>query len=467
MTTKKTASEMLESAMEYHLHGDPTTAVVQLQEAIFLKPDFAAAWNNRGCVLKQLGNNFDAVLNFDRAIAADPNEPNFHNNRGAAFADLGQYETAEQSYREAIRLKPTLAEAHLNLGNGLKASGRIDESLKAYREAVRLKPDYADGHLNLAFALLDAGQMEEGWKEFDWRWKSSQLPPRGLGIPEWNGEPLEGKSLLLYGEQGMGDALQFMRYAPIIKKKYGGRVYIEVRQPIARIARTMEGIDGVVVFGEQVPQVDYGCPMMTAPRILGTTLENVPADVPYVHADKNRQALFEKEYAKLPFRGFRVGVCWGGHNRTGNPGASAIDRRRSTTLASFAPLAQVPGISWVSLQKGEPEGQVTRPPPGMTILHCMDDCDDFYDTAALMSTLDLVISVDTSVIHLSGALGIPTWMLGRYDGCWRWMGARMDSPWYPSLTHYRQPSPGDWDSVMHTVANDLRKLVQSRKIRAA
>jgi len=221
------------------------------------------------------------------------------------------------------------------------------------------------------------------------------------------------------------------------------------------------------VFGEQVPQVDYGCPMMTAPRILGTTLENVPADVPYVHADKNRQALFEKEYAKLPFRGFRVGVCWGGHNRTGNPGASAIDRRRSTTLASFAPLAQVPGISWVSLQKGEPEGQVTRPPPGMTILHCMDDCDDFYDTAALMSTLDLVISVDTSVIHLSGALGIPTWMLGRYDGCWRWMGARMDSPWYPSLTHYRQPSPGDWDSVMHTVANDLRKLVQSRKIRAA
>jgi len=447
--------------MEYHLHGDPTTAVVHLQDAIFLKPDFAAAWNNRGCVLKQLGNNFDAVLNFDRAIAADPREPNFHNNRGAAMADLGQYELAERSYREAIRLKPTLAEAHLNLGNGLKASGKINDALTAYREAVRLKPDYADGHLNLAFALLDGGLMEEGWEEFEWRWKSTQLPPRGLGVPQWNGEELTGKSLLVYGEQGMGDALQFMRYAPIIKKKYGGKVYIEVRQPIARIARTMEGIDGVVVFGETVPEVDYGLPMMSAPRILKTTLDNVPAEIPYVHADKHRQAMFEKEYAKLPFQGLRVGVCWAGHNRTGNPGASAIDRRRSTTLASFAPLAAVPGISWVSLQKGEPESQVQRPPPGMTILHCMDDCDDFYDTAALMATLDLVITVDTSIVHLAGAMGKPVWMLSRFDGCWRWLGARRTSPWYPSLIQFRQPSPGDWGSVMNAVTTELIDFVKA------
>ena len=464
MTSKKTATDLLESAMIHHAGGNSPAGINQLQEAIFLDPRLAPAWNNRGCILKQLGNNFDAMLNFDRAIEIDPSAAEFHNNRGAALSDMGQFSQAEQAYRKAIELKPRGAESMVNLGNALKAVGRTQEALTVYRQATEVKPDYADGHLNYSFALLEAGKLEEGWKEFEWRWKCGQLPPRGLDIPEWQGDSLEGHALLLYAEQGMGDALHFMRYAPILKEKFGGKVYIEVRQTLARAAMSMGGFDGVIAFGEKIPAfIDRILPMMSAPRICGTTLDNIPAPVPYIHPDKHRASLFEKEYKKLPFQGVRVGICWAGHNREGNAGASAIDRRRSTTLASFAPLAQVPGISWVSLQKGDPENQVMRPPQGMTVLHCMDDCEDFYDTAALMDTLDLIITVDTSVVHLAGAVGKPVWMLGRYDGCWRWLGDRKDNPWYPTLTHFRQPAPGDWETLMHTVTNELRKFVAQRR----
>jgi tetratricopeptide (TPR) repeat protein len=464
LTSKKTATDLLESAMIQHAGGNSAAGIVQLQDVIFLDPKMAPAWNNRGCILKQLGNNFDAMLNFDKAIEIDPTAAEFHNNRGAALSDLGQFSQAEQAYREAIRLKPKGAESLVNLGNCLKAVGKTSEALESYKRATEVKPDYADGHLNYSFALLEAAKFDQGWSEFEWRWKCGQLPPRGLDISEWTGDSLEGHSLLLYAEQGMGDALHFMRYAPMIKERFGGKIYVEVRQTLARCARSMGGIDGVIAFGEKIPDyIDRMLPMMSAPRIFGTDLSNIPAAIPYIHHDEHRASLFEKEYKKLPFKGVRVGVCWAGHNREGNPGASAIDRRRSTTLASFAPLAQVPGISWVSLQKGDPENQVMRPPAGMTVLHCMEDCEDFYDTAALVSTLDLVITVDTSVVHLVGAMGKPVWMLGRYDGCWRWMGARKDSPWYPSLTHYRQPSPGDWESVFYTVADDLRKFVRARQ----
>ena len=460
-----TAEELYESAMNYLANGDRATAAVQLGEACLLKPDYSQAFNNRGNVLLQLGNCFDAVLNYDRAIAL-LDAPEYHNNRGAALAELGKWEDAEKSYHEAIRRKPKFEHAQTNLGNVLKLLDRIPEAREAYNSAIRSNPDYVDAHLNLSFVCLEQGDFAQGWREYEWRWKSGQLQPRGLDFPEWRGTKLQDdQGVLLYAEQGMGDALQFARYAPMVKKKYGGKVYVEVRAPLARLMRSLDGIDGVVTYGEALPPgLAFCAPLMTCPLIFGTEVGTVPFPDRYLKADPHRAAMFAPTVAQLP-PGLKVGLCWAGQRRAANPGAAAIDARRSTSLANFAPLA-VPGVSWVSLQKGPPADQVKQPPRGMTVLDCMDDCDDFYDTAALIENLDLVISVDTSVAHVAAAMGKPTWLLSRRDACWRWLGDRRDSPWYSSVTHYRQKKQGDWTGLAVEVAHDLRNLVQRQQIAA-
>jgi len=466
---KYSAEQMYESAMAHYNNGDKPTAILQMQEALALKPDYDQAWNNRGNFLLQVGNAFDAVLNYERAITIR-DAPEYHNNRGAALAELNRWPEAEMAYREATKRRPKFEHALTNLGNVLKLMDRVPEARKVYEEAIEANKDYVDAHLNLSFAALEQGDFTVGWREYEWRWKSNQLPPRGLPLPEWRGTNLQDQQgLILYAEQGMGDALQFSRYASLIKEKFGGRVYVEVRPALARIMRTLKNIDGVVPFGDAVPaDAQFCCPLMTCPLIFGTQVETIPATRQYLWADPHRVDSFTKEIAKLP-KNFLIGVCWAGENRLGNPGASAIDRRRSTTLAALSPLAVIPGISWVSLQKGPPSEQIKAPPRGMTILDCMDDCDDWYDTAALIQHLDMVISVDTSVAHLAAALGKPTWILSRKDACWRWMGDRRDSPWYPTVTHYRMKSQNDWEGLIGEVSADLREVVKAHhtNVRAA
>lgn len=433
------------------------TALLQKNDQIGL------AWNNRGLGLLNMGHPFDAVLNIDRAIALEPDTPEYHNNRGAALYDQEDADKALDAFKKALELRPVFPEALSNQGNVLKWKGKVLEAIESYRGAVAARPDYADAHLHLAFALLTAGLYEEGWKEFDWRWKVGQMPERGLPIPAWEGESLEGKTLLFYGEQGFGDVLNFIRYASVIKEKFGGRVLVEVRLPLARLAATTPGVDGVVVFGEDMPKdIDYALPMLSAPRICGTTVETIPWNGPYFKTHKYRVQLWRERLTRLP-PGLLVGVCWAGMSRASQPAAESVDRRRSTTLNSFAPLAQVPGVSWVSLQKGPPSEQVKAPPMNMTIGDWTDECDDFADTAALIECLDLVITVDTAVVHLAAALGKPTWLLSRWDGCWRWLGNRSDSPWYPSLRQFVQPGPNQWEPLMQHVAEHFREFVNLRK----
>lgn len=461
--TSYTPEELYESAMNYFKLGDRPTAVMHLQEAIMAKPDYHEAYNNRANILLQLGNNFDAVLNYDRAISMSPRTPEYHNNRGAALMELNAYDDAEKSYLHAIDLKPHFEQAQMNLGNVLKIKGRVDEARAAYERSIKANPDYIDAHLHLAFMALEVGDYATGWREFEYRWKSGQVPERGLPYPRWEGQPVDkDDGILLYAEQGLGDAIQFCRYAPLVKERYGCKVYVEVRAQLTRIVKTMKGIDGVITFAEQPPaDVKYCAPLMSCPLFLGTTVETIPSPQPYLFADKGRADWFDPSLAQLK-GGVRVGICWAGYNRAGNPGAAAIDRRRSMLLSQFAPLGLVSNISWVSLQKGPPSDQVKEPPKGMTILHCMEECDDFADTAALISKLDLVISVDTSVAHLAAAIGVPTWILSRHDACWRWFGSRRDSPWYAAVTHFRQKKPGDWDSLMLDVAIELRKFVKAK-----
>lgn len=467
-------SQKCDDAVALLQKGDSVGAVMAFQSILIQDPTCALAWNNRGLALMQLGHPFDGILNIERAIDLEPQSAEYHSNKGAALFNMDEMELALESYTKAISIRPKFPEALMNIGNLLRFNGRYSEAINYYQDSIAARPEYVEAHLGLSFSQLSSGDYLNGWKEFEWRWKTNQMVPRGLKIPEWNGEPLDGKTILIYGEQGFGDSLQFMRYAPFLKSRQSTSgaptVYVEVRAPLARIMKSLNwngyGVDGIYSFGEELPKgIDYAVAVMSLPRILGTTVDNIP-NKPYLTADKHRAAVWDDKLSHLP-PGLKVGICWAGMSRPGHPEAANIDKRRSTSLDTFAPVALVPGVSWVSLQKGPPSSQVNQPPRGMTIGDWTEELDDFYDTAALIDRLDLVISVDTAVVHLAAALGKPTWLLSRWDGCWRWLGQREDSPWYPSLRQFSQPAPGDWKSLMQTVAIELNRLVRQNSVRAA
>jgi hypothetical protein len=268
----------------------------------------------------------------------------------------------------------------------------------------------------------------------------------------------------VFSEQGLGDGIQFMRYAAMVKQRTGAKVILEVNFPLHRLAKkSFAGVDDVICMGEPMPHVDYAISMMSLPMILGTnTAPDIPWVGPYLKADITAQANWARRLTILPTNNLRVGLCWSGMSRENQPEAKAVDARRSVNLAQMAELAKVPGITWVSLQKGPPVEQAKTPPDGMTLGIFTHQLDDLYETAALIENLDLVITVDTAVAHLSAALGVPTWMLSRYDGCWRWgTNDQKTSPWYPDMRIFRQPTWGDWDGVMKDVAEELEELANA------
>lgn len=455
----KTVAQMMEEAMTLNVRGDMVGCVQGLQRVLLSDPNHAEAWNNRAGMLLKLGHPFDAIMNYEKAMAIAPEMAELYSNRGVAYVELGMLDKAMDDYKRAIELNSQHSETFMNVAIIHGKRHELPEAIEFYRKAIEANDKNSLAHFGLAVSLLESGEFIEGWREFEWRWNTDQMVPRGLHVPEWNGERTDNPSdvLLFYAEQGHGDALQFMRFAPQIKQKWGGQVWLEVRQPMTRLARTMEA-DGVIALGEKLPQGTVSClPMMSAPRVLGTTLKTIPVST-YLKADPYRVRMWRKKLAALP-PGMKVGICWAGGARPFQPIANAVNKKRSTTLAEFAPLA-VPGISFVSLQVGPENLQVRTPPVGMTIGDWSDEIDDFHDTAALIECLDLVISVDTSVVHLAGAMGKPVWLLSRYDNCWRWLNDRKDSPWYPSLTQFRQPSQGDWSGMMNEVREQLHNLIR-------
>ncbi|MEO8926922.1 MAG: tetratricopeptide repeat protein [Caulobacteraceae bacterium] len=436
--------------------GRAAEAEASYREAVRLAPHYRDALNNLSVLLSDQGRGEEAEGVLREAVRLGPDRPDALGNLGVVLTKLGRAAEAEPILGEALRLSPDDPDAHFNLAAAMHELRRLDEAEAGYRQAVRLRPDFADAHGNLAYALLLGGAFEEGWREHEWRWRTKNMQggERNLRAPPWKGETLAGRVLLLHAEQGLGDTLQFCRYAPLIE--VGARVVLEVQPALKRLMGSLGGVERVIARGETPPPFDLHCPLLSLPLAFGTTLGAIPAAIPYLAADPEDAARWRERLAALP--GLKVGLVWAGEPKLGYPDRAAVDHRRSIALAAMAPLGEVAGVSFVSLQKGAAAARAADPPPGLALADFTAELNDFADTAALVDGLDLVISVDTSVAHLAGAMGKRVWMLNRFDTCWRWLVGRDDSPWYPTLRQFRQSAPGDWASVMGAAREALRVL---------
>jgi Flp pilus assembly protein TadD len=428
------------------VRGRNEEAAASYREAIRLVPDFPEACNNLGVALHALRRGQEAIDVLRRALALRPDYAEAHNNLGNALREREDLEEAEACYRRAIRLNPVYAEAHHNLGNALKSRGHVAEALACYDRALAIRPDLVQVRLSRALAWLEIGDFRRGWPEFEWRLKHPLYAIPQVPHPRWDGRPLDGRSILLYADHGLGDAIQFIRYAPMVRD-LGGRVVVVCRAPVARLLATCDGVSLVVVEGSPIPDCDVHAPLMSLPGIFGTDAANVPGSVPYLSADPELVDAWAEELA-LP-EDLCIGIAW-----QGNPGYSR-DHLRSFRLERVEPVARRPGVRLYSLQKGSGSEQIAEVAGRFPVVDLGNRFEDLMDSAAVMSNLDLMIVSDTSLAHLAGALGVPVWVALPIEPDWRWMTGREDSPWYPTMRLFRQRRRGDWDEVFGRIAAAL------------
>lgn len=438
-------------------------ALDSCDRAIAINPNLAEAHNNRGMALQALGRRTEALSSFRQAITLSPNFARAHNNQGAVLQQLSRLDEALASFQRAVALDANLAEAHNNCGDLLRQLGREEDAIACFDRAIAANPGHAEAHWNKALALLATGDYARGWELYEWRWKQAKGKSIKRNLPQslWLGdEPIAGKTILLYAEQGMGDAIQFSRYAKPVAD-LGAHVVLEAPQALLQLFATLDGVTQLIKLGDPLPPFDYQCPLMSLPRAFRTHLATIPAPRAYLAADPVKTDWWRRKLGEQGKR--RVGLVWAGGFRPDQPETWDLNARRNIDLSELAPLKS-DRVEFYSLQKGEPaESDLARLEAtqwnGPTVIDFTSDLRDFSDTAALVANLDLVITVDTSIAHLVGALGRPVWILNRFDSCWRWLRGREDSPWYPTATIYRQDQPGDWRGVIEKVKSDLTRML--------
>ncbi len=443
--------------------GRLEAALASYERAIAINVDYAEAYYNRGNVLYKLHRPEAALASYDRAIALNAGHAEAHSNRAVALHEIGQFSAALAACNRAIELKPGYAEAYSNRGAVLHDLRQMEAAVASYDRAIAIDAGFAQAYVNRSMSSLLMGDFERGWPDYEWRWKNAQgssiRERRSFQQPLWLGrESIHGKTILLHSEQGLGDTIQFCRYAKSVAN-LGAAVILEVQTPLKSLLSSLEGIAHVAAPGDELPPFDFHCPMMSLPLALQTTLSTIPAHIPYLESSVSKRLEWKRRLGERA--GFRVGLVWSGGRRPRQPERWFIDDRRNIPLALLAPLRH-PDIELHSLQKGgEAEAELAdlaaRNWDGPRIRDHAGQLQDFSDTAALIENLDLVISVDTSTAHLTGALGKPVWILNRFDTCWRWLLDRTDSPWYPTATLYRQECAGDWEGVVRRVAEDLAR----------
>jgi tetratricopeptide (TPR) repeat protein len=436
----------------------PDEALAAFDTALRLQPRYADAHLMRGMVFTQCGDHLNALGCFEQAAACDGGAAHTHFNRGNALYELGRHQDAIAAYTQALSLQPGHVDALNNRGNVYRDLNRHQEALSDYERAATYAPDFVGARVNASLCELALGRYAEGWRNYEWRFKTHELAPalNGLREQRWDGgQSLEGKTILLIAEQGLGDTLQFCRFASAVAAK-AAHVGIVAPAGLKRLLQTVPGIAEVYIEGDARPHFDFYCPLLSLPAALGIRVEAIP-NQPYLRAESTRIAAWAQRFKSSS--GLRVGLVWAGSPRADQPAAHAIDKKRSLPLSAFAPLRGVPGTAFFSLQKGEPAAQIAGHD---WIADFTADLSDFADTAAFTANLDLVISCDTSVVHLAGGMGKPVWMLNRFSGCWRWLPGRNDSPWYPTLRLFSQHRPGDWSKPVDEVRTALAAEASGR-----
>jgi tetratricopeptide (TPR) repeat protein len=410
--------------------------------AIKLSPLQADAYNNMGRTFAEMGRHEEAIGWFNRALDLSPNLLQAHQNRGVSQEAMGDLAAAAASYRQGLELQPDHQDLRTNLGSALVLQGE-PEGIRYLEQIAEEQPDSAEAHWWLSAALLLQGDYARGWQEYEWRWKRETFssPRRAFKQPQWKGEPLEGAVILLHAEQGLGDTLQFIRYAPLVAQR-GGTVILEVQPGLHRLLEHLTGVSVCLRQGEPLPDFRYHCPLMSLPSVFGTTMESIP----HVHSVWNS----DSSPAQVTPGSLRVGLAW-----AGNPG-HLRDRLRSLSLKEFVPLLDGDSVSFVSLQIGEAAAQVAEQEFPFSMV---DTSTDLCDTAALIAGLDLVITVDTSIAHLAGSMGKPVWILLATLPDWRWGLHSETTPWYPSARLFRQTQPGSWEDPITKIASELAALV--------
>jgi hypothetical protein len=480
--------DALKAALQLHHAGRLIEAERKYRDVVILQPGHVEATHMLGVIALNFGRQAEAAELIGHAIKSDPADPTAHCNMAIALRAQGKFDESIAACREALRLKPALAEAYINMGLTLVEQGRTDQAAEAYQQAIRLQPGEARIYSCLGDALSAAGNLQEsiavhrqaigiapnlagahlklgealllgadfsGWAEYEWRWKFEYFQSRSPKFqrPQWGGEDLNGRTILLHAEQGFGDTIQFVRYAGMVAAR-GGKIILECPANLCTLLKQLPGIETVLAAGQPLPPFDLQCPLMSLPFVFGTQPESIPNIVPYLRADPQQA----KEWAaRLPAKGrdLRVGLAWAGSM------GSVNDRQRSIDPSHFLPLAGVKGVRFFSLQKERRSTQSDFPAELRLIDHT-GELQDFADTAALIKNLDLVISADTAIAHLAGAMGKLTCLLLPFAPDWRWQLDRSDTPWYPKMRLFRQPSFGDWNSVFREVTKSLAAAAQSR-----
>ncbi len=426
-------------------------AVECFESALRGKPDYAEVYHDLGTALRELGHIDQALDSLRRAIELKPEWAAAYNSIGTMLIEMGKPEEAAENFRKALSIKPDYAEACSNLGNALVFLGRHGEALKSHELTLQINPDYASGHWNRSWALLLTGDFKQGWREYEWRWKCGVSVPRRFSQPLWDGRPLNGKSILLHAEQGIGDTIQFVRYTGLVKQR-GGTVLVECQPELMRLLTGRAGIDALIEYGGSLPDFDCHAAIPSLPGIFNTRLDSIPAPVPYLEPPAHSNP---ELYRLLAGGGgeYRVGIVWSGNTRFKH------NHYRSCRLSDFGPLANIAGVRLFSLQKGDPASELMKGNCDMPVTDLGGVLGDFADTAAALNQLDLVITVDTSVAHLAGALARPVWLLLSFAPDWRWLLERTDNPWYPTMRLFRQTRLGDWRGVFDRVAELLASVV--------
>jgi tetratricopeptide (TPR) repeat protein len=469
----------------YHLglalanQGRLTDAVASFQQALYWRPGYPEAYSALGATFQlAVQDRTPAVpartetrpaTEAARAVIPDAvyhipplkhenadqlNTPEEYHERARIRHSEGRVEEALADEHQALRLNPYFVEAYCCLQVILRAEGRIDEAIACSYKALRLKPEDPQAHLVRAQTLLYFGDYEQGWKEYEWRTSSPTfgVHPISLPRPAWDGSPLNGRILFLRSEQGMGDTIQFIRYADVLKQQ-GGRVMVECQPPLVSLLRSCPAIETVIVPGDVPPHYDVYALLLSLPKLLGTTLDTIPTDIPYLFPDPELVERWRKELSGI--EGFKVGIVWQGNTM------HKMDNMRSVPLTQFDALAKIPGVQLVSLQLGEGSEQLAALDGRFPVIDLGSrfDPESMADAAAAMKNLDLVITVDTAIGHLAGALGVPVWVALSFSPDWRWMLHRTDSPWYPTLRLFRQTQPANFTEVFERIAEQLAKEV--------